>query len=104
MSQIPTEAPHDADAVGIRGWVFGYFVSNYVEKVSVSIWRVFSKLHIGSFFKVSGFVEGCKMGLEHLEMRLRSLPWETSKGIPPPMCICFEMPSVNTIPVVISAM
>ena len=42
--------------VGIRG-VF----ANYFENVSVSIGSFV--LHMGSFFKVSGFAKGCRMAL-----------------------------------------
>ena len=52
---------------GVRGWVFGVFVQMILKKCPFfnNHWKYahpcFSKLHIGRFFKVSGFPKGRRM-------------------------------------------
>jgi len=45
---------------GVHGWVFGVFFQT-ISKTYPFPWAGFSKLHIGRFFKVSGFAKGRRM-------------------------------------------
>ena len=57
---MPTQIPHAMAAVGSGVGIWD-MCPNHFEQMSVSIGSCFSKLHIGSFFKVSGFAKGCRM-------------------------------------------
>ena len=74
----PPKYPYSAGAVGSRDGYLGYYSNYFVfwKKMSVPIGSCFlSKLHIGRFFKVSGFAEGCGMPVSVVTPGLLQFPF-----------------------------